>query len=84
MLRLNMILGFQYRASTRPRLQTFKIRFENEYQVGTPIRQNLDNLQTITHNHNKNILTQNNKSTYKNLHVIIVITTELLNLICVF
>ena len=40
-LRLNMIFGFQYRASTRLRLQTFKIRLENESQVGTPLRLNL-------------------------------------------
>ena len=43
-LRLNTILGFQYRASTRPSLQTFKTRLENESRVGTPIRQNLVNL----------------------------------------
>ena len=40
-LRLNTILGFQYRGSTQPRLQTFKIRLENESRVGTPIRRNL-------------------------------------------
>ena len=40
--RLNTILGFQYLASTRPRLRTFKIRLENEYRVGTPIRRNLE------------------------------------------
>ena len=40
-LRLNTILGFQYRASTRLRLQVFKTQFENESRVGTPIRQNL-------------------------------------------
>ena len=38
-----MILDFQYRASTRPRTktQTFKIRLESEFQVGTLLRQNL-------------------------------------------
>ena len=41
-IRLNTILGFQYRASTRLRLQTFKIRLENESRVGTPLRRNLD------------------------------------------
>ena len=40
-LRLNTILGFEYWASTRPRLQTFKIRLENKSWVGTLIRQNL-------------------------------------------
>ena len=40
-LRLNTILGFQYRALTRLRLQTFKTRLENESRVGTPIRRNL-------------------------------------------
>ena len=40
-LRLNTIFGFKYRALTRPRLQAFKIRLENESRVGTPIRQNL-------------------------------------------
>ena len=39
--RLNTILGFPYRASTQPSLHTFKIRLENEYRVGTPIRCNL-------------------------------------------
>ena len=38
---LNTILGFQYQASTLPRLQTFKTRLENESQIGTPICQNL-------------------------------------------
>ena len=49
-LRLNTILGFQYRASTRPRLQTFKTQLENESRVSTPIRQNLMNkeLQSIS------------------------------------
>ena len=37
-LRLNTIFGFKYWASTRPRLQAFKICFENESRVGTPIR----------------------------------------------
>ena len=50
-LRLNTILGFQYRASTRLRLQTFqdstrerilsKTQLENESWVSTPICQNL-------------------------------------------
>ena len=40
-LRLNTIFGCRYRASTRPRLQAFKIRLEDESQVRTPIRQNL-------------------------------------------
>ena len=40
-LRLNTILGFQCRASTRPRLQTFKIHLEKESWVATPIRRNL-------------------------------------------
>ena len=37
MLQLNTILGFQHQASTRSRLQTFKICLENEPRVGTPI-----------------------------------------------
>ena len=40
-LQLNTILGFQYRASTQLRLQTFKIRTENESRVGTLLRRNL-------------------------------------------
>ena len=40
-LQLNTILGFQYRASTPTRLQTFKIRIENESRVDTPLRRNL-------------------------------------------
>ena len=40
-IRLNTILGFRYRASTRPRQQTFMIWLENESRVGTPIRRNL-------------------------------------------
>ena len=40
-LRLNTTLGFQYRASNRLRLQTFKTGLENESRVGTPICQNL-------------------------------------------
>ena len=40
-LPLSTILGFHYRASTRPRTQTFKIRLEIESRVGTPLRQNL-------------------------------------------
>ena len=40
-LRLNTIFGFKYRASTRPRLQAFKIRLENESRVGTPICRSL-------------------------------------------
>ena len=35
MLQLNTILGFQYRAWTRLRLQTFMTRLENESRVGT-------------------------------------------------
>ena len=41
MLLLNTILGFQYRASTWLRLQTFKTQLENESRIGTPIRRNL-------------------------------------------
>ena len=40
-LRLNTIFVCRYRASTRPRLQAFKIRLEDESRVGTPIRRNL-------------------------------------------
>ena len=36
-LRLNTILSFQYRASTRPWTHIFKIRLENKSRVGTPI-----------------------------------------------
>ena len=39
-LQLNTILGFQYRPSTRPWLQTFKTRLKNESRVGIPIHQN--------------------------------------------
>ena len=46
-LRLNTILGFQYRASTQLRLQTFKIRLENETRVGTPICRNLKIIHSI-------------------------------------
>ena len=35
MLRLITILGFQNRALTRPRIQTFKIRLKDESRVGT-------------------------------------------------
>ena len=40
-LHLNSIFGLQYRASTRPRSQTFKIPLEKESRVGTPLCQNL-------------------------------------------
>ena len=40
-LQLNMILGFQYQASTRLRSQNLMICLENESRVGTPIRRNL-------------------------------------------
>ena len=40
-LRQNTILGFQYRASTQPRLKTFKIFLENEFWVGAPLLPNL-------------------------------------------
>ena len=33
--------SIHYRASTRPRTQTFKIRLENESRVGTPLCRNL-------------------------------------------
>ena len=51
MLRLNTILGFQYRASTRLRLQTFKTRLVNESREGTPIRRNLFNTPGTAHQH---------------------------------
>ena len=38
---LNTIFGFHYRASTRPRSQTFQIRLENESPDGTPLHRNL-------------------------------------------
>ena len=41
MLRLNMILSFQYRALTQLRLQTFKTLLANKSRVGTQIRRNL-------------------------------------------
>ena len=47
LLRLNTIFGFKYRASTRPRLQAFKIRLENESRVGPLMRQNL--IPTLQH-----------------------------------
>ena len=56
MLRLNSIFGFKYRASTRPRLQAFKIRLENESRVGTPIRRNLLNMAYISFH--ENVLTK--------------------------
>ena len=34
--------GFSNRASTRPRIQTFNIRLENESRVGTPLCQNMN------------------------------------------
>ena len=43
-LRLNRILGFQYKVSTRPRTQTFKIRLENESRIGTPLCKKFDSL----------------------------------------
>ena len=41
MIRVNMILGYQYRASTQLGSQSFDIRLDNEPRVGTPIRQSL-------------------------------------------
>ena len=41
MRRVNTILGFQNRASTQPRAQTFDIPLDGDCRIGTPIRQNL-------------------------------------------
>ena len=41
MPRVNTILGFQNRALTRLKAQTFDIRFDGECRIGTPVRRYL-------------------------------------------
>ena len=67
-LPLKTILGFQYRALTWPRLQTFKTRLKNESQVGTPHSWNL-NLSFILHDYHRNVLFLNHtKIIQQNFH----------------
>ena len=68
-LRLNTILGFQYRASTQPRLQTFKICLKNEYRVGTPICRNLLNtIQNLNTEYRTRLVSQPSPYSVKNTH----------------
>ena len=38
MIHVNKILGYQFRAPTRLRLQAIEIHLKDKYRVGTPIR----------------------------------------------